>query len=171
MAVDSGMEFSDLSDLVKEMYRTAEEVYPKQAKKFLQKEGNKGKRMLKSQTKKATGVKTGNLLGGIGRTKVFKYKKDFQIRVYNDAPHAHLIEHGHSNIKTKASRGSQGKIPIGAPVQMVPGRGKPIFVQGSKEKFVPGRHPAAKATNALKQEFPKDAEAFVDELIKEGFEL
>lgn len=143
MAVESGMEFSDLSELVKEMYRTAEEVYPDQAKKFLKAEGNKGRRKLRERTKAVTEKKTGNLLKGIRRSGVQKHDGDFQIRVYNKAPHAHLIEHGHV-----------------------------LWVNGKKtERFVPGRHPAAETTKVLKQEFPKDAEAFVDELIKEGFEL
>lgn len=143
MAVDSGMEFSDLSDLVKEMYRTAEKVYPDQAKKFLKTEGNKGRRELRAQTKAVTEKKTENLLNGIRRSGVQKYNGDLQIRVYNKAPHAPLIEHGHV-----------------------------LWVNGREtERFVPGRHPAAKATKVLKEEFPKDAEAFVAELIKEGFEL
>lgn len=171
MAIEAGIDFHELSDLVRSMYRTAEKVYPKQAKKFLQKEGNKGKRILKDQTKKATGIKTGNLLDGIGRRRVSVYNGDFQIRVYNDAPHAHLIEHGHSNIKTKASRGSQGKIAAGEPVQMVPGGGTPLFVKGQEEKWVPGKHPGAKTTMKLKEVFPKDVETFVDQLLAEGFEL
>lgn len=143
MAVDSGMEFSDLSDLVKEMYRTAEEVYPDRAKKFLKAEGNKGRRELRAQIKAVTKKKTGNLLKGIRRSGVQKYNGDLQIRVYNKAPHAHLIEHGHV-----------------------------LWVNGERtERFVPGRHPAAETTKVLKREFPKDAEVFVEGLIKEGFEL
>lgn len=137
------MDSQELSDLVKEMYRTAEQVYPDKAKQFLKEEGNKGRRELRAQTKAVTGKKTGNLLKGIRRSGVQKYNGDLQIRVYNNANHAHLIEHGHV-----------------------------LWVNGTEtEKFVPGRHPAATTTNKLKAEFPQDVESFVDRLLSEGFEL
>lgn len=138
-----GMDTRELDELVKNMFRTAERVYPDEAKSFLKKEGNKGRRLLRAKTKAVTKKKTGNLLKGIRRTGVQKHDGDFQIRVYNKAPHAHLIEHGHV-----------------------------LWVNGTKtEKFVPGKHPAADTTKQLKREFPRDAEAFVDEMISKGFEL
>ena len=138
-----GMDTRELDDLVKNMFRTAQDVYPDEAKSFLKKEGNKGRRLLRAKTKAVTKKKTGNLLKGIRRTGVQKHNGDFQIRVYNKAPHAHLIEHGHV-----------------------------LWVNGTKtEKFVPGKHPAADTTKQLKREFPRDAEAFVDEMLSKGFEL
>lgn len=138
-----GMDTRELDDLVKNMFRTAQDVYPDEAKSFLKKEGNKGRRLLRAKTKAVTKKKTGNLLKGIRRTGVQKYNGDFQIRVYNKAPHAHLIEHGHV-----------------------------LWVNGTKtEKFVPGKHPAADTTKQLKREFPRDVETFVDEMLSKGFEL
>lgn len=138
-----GMDTRELDELVKNMFRTAQDVYPDEAKSFLKKEGNKGRRLLRAKTKAVTKKKTGNLLKGIRRTGVQKHNGDFQIRVYNKAPHAHLIEHGHV-----------------------------LWVNGTKtEKFVPGKHPAADTTKQLKREFPRDAEAFVDEMLSKGFEL
>lgn len=138
-----GMDTRELDELVKNMFRTAQDVYPDEAKAFLKKEGNKGRRLLRAKTKAVTKKKTGNLLKGIRRTGVQKHNGDFQIRVYNKAPHAHLIEHGHV-----------------------------LWVNGTKtEKFVPGKHPAADTTKQLKREFPRDAEAFVDEMLSKGFEL
>lgn len=138
-----GMDTRELDELVKNMFRTAQDVYPDEAKSFLKKEGNKGRRLLRAKTKAVTKKKTGNLLKGIRRTGVQKHDGDFQIRVYNKAPHAHLIEHGHV-----------------------------LWVNGTKtEKFVPGKHPAADTTKQLKREFPRDAEAFVDEMLSKGFEL
>lgn len=138
-----GMDTRELDDLVKNMFRTAQDVYPDEAKAFLKKEGNKGRRLLRAKTKAVTKKKTGNLLKGIRRTGVQKHDGDFQIRVYNKAPHAHLIEHGHV-----------------------------LWVNGTKtEKFVPGKHPAADTTKQLKREFPRDVEAFVDEMLSKGFEL
>lgn len=138
-----GMDTRELDDLVKNMFRTAQDVYPDEAKTFLKKEGNKGRRLLRAKTKAVTKKKTGNLLKGIRRTGVQKHDGDFQIRVYNKAPHAHLIEHGHV-----------------------------LWVNGTKtEKFVPGKHPAADTTKQLKREFPRDVEGFVDEMLSKGFEL
>lgn len=138
-----GMDTRELDDLVKNMFRTAQDVYPDEAKSFLKKEGNKGRRLLRAKTKAVTKKKTGNLLKGIRRTGVQKHNGDFQIRVYNKAPHAHLIEHGHV-----------------------------LWVNGTKtEKFVPGKHPAADTTKQLKREFPRDVEGFVDEMLSKGFEL
>lgn len=138
-----GMDTRELDELVKNMFRTAQDVYPDEAKSFLKKEGNKGRRLLRAKTKAVTKKKTGNLLKGIRRTGVQKHNGDFQIRVYNKAPHAHLIEHGHV-----------------------------LWVNGTKtEKFVPGKHPAADTTKQLKREFPRDVEGFVDEMISKGFEL
>lgn len=138
-----GMDTRELDELVKNMFRTAQDVYPDEAKSFLKKEGNKGRRLLRAKTKAVTKKKTGNLLKGIRRTGVQKHDGDFQIRVYNKAPHAHLIEHGHV-----------------------------LWVNGTKtEKFVPGKHPAADTTKQLKREFPRDVEGFVDEMISKGFEL
>ena len=138
-----GMDTRELDELVKNMFRTAQDVYPDEAKSFLKKEGNKGRRLLRAKTKAVTKKKTGNLLKGIRRTGVQKHDGDFQIRVYNKAPHAHLIEHGHV-----------------------------LWVNGTKtEKFVPGKHPAADTTKQLKREFPRDVEGFVDEMLSKGFEL
>ena len=138
-----GMDTRELDDLVKNMFRTAQDVYPDEAKSFLKKEGNKGRRLLRAKTKAVTKKKTGNLLKGIRRTGVQKHDGDFQIRVYNKAPHAHLIEHGHV-----------------------------LWVNGTKtEKFVPGKHPAADTTKQLKREFPRDVETCVDEMLSKGFEL
>ena len=137
------MDTRELDELVKNMFRTAQDVYPDEAKSFLKKEGNKGRRLLRAKTKAVTKKKTGNLLKGIRRTGVQKHDGDFQIRVYNKAPHAHLIEHGHV-----------------------------LWVNGTKtEKFVPGKHPAADTTKQLKREFPRDVEGFVDEMLSKGLEL
>ena len=143
MAVRDGMDSHELSELAKDMLLTAEKKYPAEAKDFLKKQANKGRRLLKAKTKAVTKKKTGNLIKGIRRTGVRKYRDNFQIRVYNNAPHAHLIEHGHV-----------------------------LWVNGEKtEKFVPGRHPAAETTKQLKREFPREAEKFIDDLLSKGLGL
>ena len=84
----------DLEELAQNMYRTAEKLYPKEVKRFLQKEGNKGAGILRKKTRAATKKKTGNLIRGIKRGSVYQYKGSYQVRVKNNAPHAHLIEYG-----------------------------------------------------------------------------
>lgn len=162
--ISSGFDTSDLSGLEKQLLKLANEQYPKEAKSFLRTQGNKAKTRLRNRTKSVTKKKTGNLLRGIDKSAPKLYEGSFQIRVYNKAPHAHLIEHGHSNIKTRPGK---GKIPIGHPVQMVSGHGKALFVDG-KEIWVPGRHPAAKTTNELKEIFPGEVDKFLDELLEKG---
>ena len=43
MAVSSGMDSHELSDLVRNMYRTAEQHYPDRAKDFLKDQANAGR--------------------------------------------------------------------------------------------------------------------------------
>lgn len=152
MAVSSGMDSHELSDLVRNMYRTAEQHYPDRAKDFLKDQANAGRRKLRAKTKAVTKKKSGNLLKGIRRTGVQKYGDDLQIRVYNKAPHAHLIEHGH--------------------VIWVPTR-TPSGDIGAKKtnNKVAGRHPGADTTKELKENFSTGVEKFVDKLLKEGLEL
>ena len=83
---------NDLEDLEKEVLRLARK-YPKEAKKFLQKQGNKLKAKAKKKAKSKVKVKKGNYLKGFKRGKVYKYKgEEDTVRVYNSMPHAHLIE-------------------------------------------------------------------------------
>lgn len=143
MGTSEGFNTRELDELAKRMFQTAERDYPTEAKGFMRREGNKGRRELRAKTKAVTKKKTGNLLKGIRRTGVQKYDGDFQIRVYNKAPHAHLIEHGHI-----------------------------LWVNGHNTgRMVPGKHPAATTVRLLKNEFPQDVEDFVDELLSRGLEL
>ena len=184
--VEAGFDFHELDELTKQLYRTAQEAYPKLAKKFMTKQGNKGKRVMRSEIN--TRVKGHNrgrnkdnksksLKAGIDKGKVTKYEGDFQIRVYNKAKHAYNVEHGHSNIKTRDTYNGnwlKKAIPVGTPVVMVPGRGTvgPLFVgRDGAVKQIEGRYYAAATTKRLKAEFPADAENFLDELMKEGLEL
>lgn len=167
MAVDTGFSLDELEDLNTVLRNLANKQFPNEVKKFLRRQATVTKKKLRENTKAATKRKTGNLLKGINNTPPKKYKGDYQIRVYNGANHAHLIEHGHSNIKTKPSRGSQGKIPIGSPVQMVPGNGEPLFVSG-REIWVPGKHVAAKTVVQMKEIFAENADNFIDELLDKG---
>lgn len=172
MAIKSGFDCHELDDLGRSLWRTAQEKYPEEVKPFLRKEGNKLRRIMRGEYRSRVGKKTGNLTKGIGQGRPHKYGNDFQLRVYNEAPHAFLIEHGHSNVKKKPSSGSQNRIPAGTPVVMVPGREGPLFIgRPGGERYIPGKYPAAHAAMAMKQEFPGDVEDFLDEMFRKGLEM
>lgn len=143
----SGFDASDLSDLENQLLRLATEQYPKEAKSFLRTQGNKAKTRLRNKTKSVTKKKTGNLLRGIDKSAPKLYEGSFQIRVYNKAPHAHLIEHGHV---------------------MADKFGKPILNAMGQEMWVNGRFPAAHTTNELKAIWPAEVEKFIDDLLEKG---
>lgn len=143
----SGFDASDLSDLENQLLRLAAKQYPKEAKSFLRTQGNKAKTRLRNRTKSVTKKKTGNILRGIDKSAPKLYEGSFQIRVYNKAPHAHLIEHGHV---------------------MADKYGKPILNTMGQEMWVNGRFPAAQTTNELKAIWPGEVEQFIDELLEKG---
>lgn len=143
----SGFDASDLSDLENQLLKLANEQYPKEAKSFLRTQGNKAKTRLRNKTKAVTKKKTGNLLRGIDKSAPKLYEDSFQIRVYNKAPHAHLIEHGHV---------------------MTDKFGKPILNAMGQEMWVNGRFPAANTTNELKTLWPAEVDKFIDDLLEKG---
>lgn len=149
MATHDGFDIRELDELCGSFLRLAQEQYPEEAKTFLRKQGNEARKTLRAKTKAVTKKKTGNLLKGIDKSAPHRYQNDFQIRVYNKAPHAHLIEHGHV---------------------MADKFGRPIERNG-KEIFVPGKHPAALATLELKRTVPEAADRWVDEMLERGFAL
>lgn len=134
---------SSLDDLNRELLKMATEQFPKESAKFLRKQANETRKRLRRNTKAVTKKKTGNLLRGIDRGRVENKKDGPQIRVYNKAPHAPRIEHGHMKV-----------------------------LWGHRtEGFVPGKHPAAKTTNEMKTVFAEATEDFIDDLLKEGLHL
>lgn len=145
----SGFDASDLSDLENQLLRLATEQYPKEAKSFLRAQGNKAKTRLRNKTKSVTRKKTGNLLRGIDKSAPKLYEGSFQIRVYNKAPHAHLIEHGHV---------------------MADKFGNPILNAMGQEMWVNGRFPAARTTNELKAAWPAEVDQFIDDLLEKGLD-
>ncbi len=175
--VDAGFDTHELSELSRQFLRIADEKYPQRTKKFLTEQANKTKKTMRSEIRSrvkghrkrvSKEEKKTSLSRGVDKGKVYKYDGDWQVRVYNTAKHAYLVEHGHSNVKT---RGGKGAIPVGTPIVMVPGRGTagPLFIgRDGAVKQIEGRHYAAATTNRMKKEFPEDVENFLDELMKEG---
>lgn len=107
------------------------------AKSFLRKEGSK----LLRQTKKSSRSvkeKTGNYRKSIKRGKVYDYRGAQAIRVYSNAPHAHLIENGH----------------------------RIVTHDGRETGFVPGKHVFEQAGKAFEPVFVKDIDQFLEESLK-----
>jgi hypothetical protein len=134
-------DISELDEFTKELLELAEEKMPNETKKFLQAEGNKLKRLTAKKAKQLVKKKSGNYLKGIRRGKVYKYQGDqTSIRVYNNAPHAHLIEHGH----------------------------RQVTEDGKEVGFVKGYRVFEKAAKEFEQEYISDCEQFVDDLLEKG---
>lgn len=169
MGISAGLDLSELDELTRRMLETAEKRYPAKAKQFLRQQANETRKAMRHAVRSKTEKHTNNLYQGIGRGRTHKHGEDWQIRVFNRAPHAYLVEHGHGNVK---NRSGKSRIPAGTPIVMVPGRSGPLFVgRDGAVKRVEGRHPAADATEKMKAAFPRAAEDFVDELMREGLEL
>lgn len=132
MAVQNGFDLHELDEFTRDLVDLAQKQFPKEAKQFIQKQGNEGRKRLRANTRAVTKKRTGNLLRGIQRGKATKYKGNYQIRVMNTAPHAHLIEYGHSNVKTRAGSGSQGKIPPAARSRWSRGLGAQCLSRATK---------------------------------------
>lgn len=133
-------EVKGLEELEKEVIRLAKK-YPKETKKFLQKQGNKLKSKAIKKAKSKIKEKTGNYLKGFKRGKVYRYKdEEDTVRVYNYMPHAHLIEEGHI-IKDRT---------------------------GKEHGFKKGYHILEDSRYEFQDEFIKAADNFVDDIIKKG---
>ena len=135
-----GFTTDELDGLEKEVLKHAKK-YPKETKKFLQKQGNKLKGVAKKIAKSKVKIKTGNYMKGFKRGRYYKWNgEDDCIRVYNYMPHAHLIEKGHI-IKDRTGKEHGFK------------KGYFVLEQAHKDYY---------------DEFVKSTEGFVDEVIKNG---
>ncbi|MCD7777609.1 MAG: HK97 gp10 family phage protein [Clostridiales bacterium] len=127
-------EFADAVKLI-------QDNYPKEIKKFMQKEGNKLKKMTLAEDQVAVAPVTGNYFKGIKRGKYYKYNGMDSIRVYAGTPayHAHLLECGH-NIQKK--------------------KGGKVYGRTTAFKVF------EKAHSQFQPEYESDCEKFADDLIK-----
>lgn len=109
----------------------------KQQKKLLRTQGTKLKRKTVAQIRLVNlRTITGNYKAGIKRGKVWKTEGSMMIRVYSNAPHAHLIEDGH------------------------------IVYTNNGVDFVQGRQVFARAEKGFEPEFEKACEEAIDEMIR-----
>lgn len=114
----------------------------KQAKSFLRAEGTKLKRKTLATAKRKVKKDTGNYFKSIKRGKFYVYSGNgaWSIRVYSNAPHAHLIEEGHRQVTS-----------TGKEVGFVPG--KKVFKESQKD---------------FEGEYFDDVQRFLDYVIDEG---
>ncbi len=93
-------EFSDAAKMLVDLY-------PKEVKSFLRREGNKLKKITIEKAKAVVDEHTGKYFKGIKRGKYYKHRETGadSIRVYAGTPafHGHLIEYGHEMI-TRSGR-------------------------------------------------------------------
>lgn len=102
------------------------EALPKETKKFMKSEAKIARKFIRAYAKSKVKKLTGNYLKGFkAGKKVYEWSDaEYNIRVYNSAPHAHLIEDGHR-----------------------------IVVAGKTLGFVPGRHVMEEANKRFEAEF------------------
>lgn len=91
-----GFDIDELDKFDQKMLTLANDTLPSESRKFLNKEGSKLNKTMKSVYKgKGIGEDSGRLKKGFKKGRVYKYKgKDLSIRAYNNAPHAHLLNDG-----------------------------------------------------------------------------
>nr|WP_184308857.1 HK97 gp10 family phage protein [Anaerosolibacter carboniphilus] len=124
----------------KDILKLAKQKMPKEVKKFLVKEGAKLNRKVKKKAQSKVKKKTGNYVKGFKKGRVYKYNSDeMAIRVYNGAPHAHLIEHGHAVVRDGKEIGFA--------------KGKKVLEESAKE---------------FENEFYQDMDKLVDEMLDKG---
>ena len=146
-------DFSEFSELDRDLVRLANSTMPKESKKFIRAEGNKLKRVTSKRAKKDVKVgikskktekKNVSYHKGIKRGKVYKYHGNdaWAIRVYGSAPHSHLIEYGHRMVGHKPDKKELGFV-----------KGKYVFENSRKE---------------FEKTYVRDVGKFVDNVIVKG---
>ncbi len=149
-----GIDLSELDEFTDRLIRSSKDA-SKVQRRFLQQQGNKLKRKTKAQARVAgIKTKTGNYMEGIKRGKVWRSQNGAQaVRVYSNAPHAHLIEEGHEQtVNPGKGRGNGHGVR--------PGKGI-----GRKVGHVKGREVFLKAGEAFEPEYERACEEAIDEMI------
>ena len=145
-------ELDEYADWVAKMSRN----WPKKVKKSMQKSGTELKRRTLRQIRLVNlGTKTGNYKAGIKRGKFYTKDGASLIRVYSNAPHAHLIEEGHAQVVNPGKGKGNGH-------GVRPGKGI-----GRKVGYVAGREVFAKAEEAYTEQFHRNCEDLLDEVVDE----
>lgn len=155
---DDGFDLKEFDRLAQNLLDIAGKEMPKESKKLMQTEANKLKRKTLATAKRKVKKNTGNYYESIKKGRVYYYKptESQAIRVYSSAPHGHLIEFGHRAVSGgKLSRGKKQ------------GTGSVVNKDG-KEVFVPGKFVFETAQREFADQFYKDVETFIDEVVVKG---
>jgi hypothetical protein len=144
MSVEVGFDIKELDEYSIKLLKLAEKTMPKECNKFMKIEANKLNSKAKNKARKEIKKKTGNYMKGFKRgKKIYEYGDvKYNIRVYNNAPHAHLIEYGHEIVGHKPDKKQSGYV-----------KGKFILENASKE---------------FENDFAKDTYDLVDDLLNKG---
>lgn len=136
-----------VTNITSDLFKTDDKETSKEIKKFLNRQGIKGKKIAfkiaKAKVKKVTGTYHKRIKKG----KVYKNEDGaWQVRIYSNAPHSHLIEDGYDLVKG-GKKGKGGKV-IGRV------KGKKVFSKFEKD---------------YAKKFHKECENLVDDLLEKGF--
>ena len=150
--VRNGIDLSELDAFTDRLIQSSKEA-SKVQKKFLQQQGTKLLRKTKAQVR-VSGIqtRTGNYMKSIKRGKVYTKDGAQRVRVYSNAPHAHLIEEGHDQVVNPPKEKGRGVKP-----------GKGI---GDKVGHVEGHEVFLEAYEAYAPVYERDCEGAVDEMIR-----
>lgn len=146
------VDVSQLTSFEKNILDICKNKYPKEAKNFMQRAGNSLKKDIRKQYESdGVGKKTGNLRKGLTRGRAYVYAgNEYQVRVKNKAPHAHLIEHGHELFFHHAQKHNFTNAKYSG-------------------EYVQGSHSVGKASKNFGGDFSNLTEKFVDDFLNKGF--
>jgi len=151
MAVEAGFDVDELDEYSIKLLKLAQKTMPKECNKFMKVEASKLNSKTKKRARKEVKKDTGNYMKGFKKGKiVYEYGDTrYNIRVYNSAPHAHLIEYGHEIVRggKHSNKGNKGGKNVGF------AKGKFVLENSSKE---------------FEKDFEKDTYNLVDALLNKG---
>lgn len=149
------LDIRNLENFDIQMVELVKKKLPAESKKFLRKQGGELNKETKTLAKSRIG-KNGKgkkkkpakkrYLSGFKKGKAYKHEptESFAIRVYNNRPHAHLLEYGHNQLDKDKKPVKYGK------------------------RFVEGRSVLQDAEKTYEEKFYKEVNDFVDEFLKKG---
>ncbi|WMI80905.1 HK97 gp10 family phage protein [Anaerotignum sp. MB30-C6] len=160
-----GFNTKELTKFENELVSLAIKEMPRRAKGFMKKEGNKLKKRTLSRAKTVVKSSGNNTEDGKQHKKYHNsikrgkpYHKDGKlcIRAYSNAPHAHLLEYGHRQVVNPGKGRGNGR-------GVEPGRGI-----GREIGFVPGRHVFSGAADEFQDDYYRDTQDFIDDVLDKG---
>lgn len=149
--MQDGLNVQELTDFARNFIDKTSKQYPNEVKKFLRSEGNKLKRRILKNAKnkfnhrnEAKNEKHKKAyINKFNRGQPYQYKGDENaVRVYNNSNHAHLLEYGHRIVDRYQN----------------------------EHGFKQGEHIVDNTSKEFKEEFAKDIENWVDDMLNKGID-